>query len=435
MRHALSALALAVVLSGCGDVEPRAAEPTATSTPTPTPTPAREPSTEPAAPEEPTQVVYYVGPGPDGPDAPAGALYRYDAQAPYDTGTTLDPLTATPADPDFRTLWPRGSFEGVGDPEVGLSVVHLAPDLSLARPDGMSELEAELALQQIAWTVREAFAERPDVKLVQGGGAVDAVFGVPTDNGIVRAAPDLSVLSHLNITEPAEGTVVSKRFVIRGLAHGFEGTVGCFVEDPTGSAVWSGATIAGWQEDRLFPFEVEVDLESLPAGTYVVRCRTDDPTAGTEGRGADTDTRTIVIDEPGHGEPLQPIYYVGLTADGEPGLFRCLEPNDSGEPNHGTGWYLGELTDDPTDPAYWTWWRRSTFTGGLSGDDNVLVVEIRDPSYVRRRASMTDTDARLALQQLAWTMGVEAIQLSVDEAFGIDTSQPIPRKGPPPPSC
>jgi hypothetical protein len=229
--------------------------------------------------------------------------------------------------------------------------------------------------------------------------------------------------------------VVSERFVVYGLANGFEGTAACYVEDPSGSAVWSGATIAAGQEDRLFPFEVEVDLDSLPSGTYILPCSTDDPTGGTEGRGADVDTRTIVIDQPGNPEPLQPIYYVGLTPDGDPGLFRCLEPNDTGEPNHGTGWYLGQLTDDPTDPAYWTWWRRNTFTGMLREEDGVTTVEIRHASDVRRRAPMTDADARLALQQLAWTLGADAIRLSVDEAFGIDVSEPIPREGSPPPSC
>jgi hypothetical protein len=433
--HLVLLLLWGLLAGACGEAQPEATEPSGTSPPTAPVT--RSPSTEPTT--LPPQVGYYVGPGPDGPDGTDASLYRYaETLGPedYDTGTVLDVLTTTPSDPDYRTLWPRGSFEGVGDPEVGLSVVELSASVPVNRPEWMSPREAELALQQVVWTVREHYAQdRPDVKLVTRKGPVDRVFGIPTDNGIVRAATDLSVLSHMNITEPAEGAVVPEPFVIRGLANGFEGTAACYVEHPSGSAVWSAATIAGWQEDRLFSFELEVDLRSLPSGTYVLRCSTDDPTGGTEGRGADVDSRTIVVDPPGNPEPLYPIYYAGLTPDGGTGLFRCLEPNDTGEPNHGTGWYLGELTDDPTDPGYWTWWRRGTFTGELSGDDKVLIVEIRDPSYVRPRRSMTDADANLALQQLAWTMGAEAVQLSVDEAFGIDTSQPIPREGPTPRSC
>jgi hypothetical protein len=431
---------VALATSSCGNDSLPSAERTppapVTQSQTIPPTPPAPPVPPvPPVEETPTQTVYYLGPGPDGPDAPEAALYRYDEPQPSGAGTILDALTATPSDPDYRTAWKRGSFRGVGDPEVGQSVVRLAPSVPLDRPAGMSELEAELAVQQVVLTVREYYSEHPDVLFVQGNRPVDSVLGVPTEAGLVRAAPALSVLSHVNIAEPVEGAVVSDQLVVRGLANGFEGTVACYLEHPSGSALWADATIAGWQEERLFPFELEVDLTYVPSGTYVVRCSTDDPTAGTEGRGSDSDTRTVVVDNPGGPDALQPIYYVGLDADGGPALFRCLEPNDTGEPNHGTGGYLGELTDHPTDPAYWTWWRRNTFTGVLDSGHGVMTVEVRDPSYVRPRRSMTDADAHLALQQLAWTMGAEAIQMSVDEAFGIDTSQPIARQGPPPPSC
>ena len=35
--------------------------------------------------------------------------------------------------------------------------------------------------------------------------------------------------------------------------------------------------IAGWGEDRLFPFEVTFDLTGVPPGDYVVDLATDDP--------------------------------------------------------------------------------------------------------------------------------------------------------------
>lgn len=446
-------LGIALATSGCGDsTNPQSADPTPgpgqSSTPAqpstpvqPSPTPGSVPPTE----EIPTQVVYYVGPGPDGPDAPAAALYRYDERGPAPHGQTiLDWLTVTPSDPDYRTFWSRGSFHGVGDPEVGISVVELDESVPLHRPPGMSELEAGLAVQQVAWTVREYYSEKPDVKLVTRKGTVDRVFGVPTDGGIVRAAPDLSVLSHVSITEPAEDAVVSDPFVVRGLANAWEGTIACYLDHPSGSAVWSQAAIAGWQGDHLYPFEVSVDLTAIPSGTYTLRCSTDDPTAGTEGRGSDTDTRTVVVDDTGNAEPLQAVYYIGLTQELTTSLFRCLEPNDTGEPNHGTGWWLGQLTSEPTDPAYWTWWRRDTFTGSLETDDDVTTVEVRDASYVRRRRSMSDADARLALQQLAWTLDADAIRLAagstnpedaIDSAFGIDVSQPVLRHGPRPQAC
>ena len=51
---------------------------------------------------------------------------------------------------------------------------------------------------------------------------------------------------------------------------------------------------AGWIE-RLYPWEVEVDVSGLPFGHYTFVALTDDPSGGTEGFGPASDTRTIIV--------------------------------------------------------------------------------------------------------------------------------------------
>lgn len=298
----LALVAAITTLTSCGDESVSTARGTSSSgastqapgevTPTPSPGDADD---------DVVQAVYYLGPGPDGPAGAEAALYRaFERRTAdsYDTGSLLDLLTARPSDPDYRTMWARGSFRSVGDPEVGFSVVRLAGSVPQTRPPGMTAWEAELAIQQVVYSVRAYYREDVDVQFVQGEGRpVQRVFGVATDNGAVSAAPPLKVLSHMSITEPAEGQVVMESFTARGVNNGFEGTVSCELSTQPGSRqVWTGAGIGGWQEERLFPWELEVDLSGVPSGTYAFWCSTDDPTGGTEGAGAYVDTRTVVVE-------------------------------------------------------------------------------------------------------------------------------------------
>ena len=54
------------------------------------------------------------------------------------------------------------------------------------------------------------------------------------------------------------------------------------------------ATAEGWS-DRLHPWETEVDVTDLEAGTYTFEARTADDSEG-EGPGPDVDTRTVVVE-------------------------------------------------------------------------------------------------------------------------------------------
>ena len=78
------------------------------------------------------------------------------------------------------------------------------------------------------------------------------------------------------------------------MANSFEATVPWEVRDQDGTKVLDGfATAEGWA-DKLYPWQTQVDLSSLPPGTYSFVALTDDPSDG-EGAGPTEDSKTITL--------------------------------------------------------------------------------------------------------------------------------------------
>lgn len=294
---AAAALTVAVVVTGPDGT--RAADPATGPGPaSPAPDPATSAPTvtttdEPGA----LRAIYYVGAGPDGPDAPPEVLFRsFERGGPGDSA--LDLLMRAPSDPDYRTLWPAGSLVGVSDPEAGMVFVRLDEDQALrARPGAMSEREAELTVQAVVYTLQAFFQEQVAVQFTVGGNPVDQVFGVPTSEPLARADV-FDVLSRMMISTPSEGSTVRGSFAADGQGNSFEATGNCSLLGEDGEAVVGPliAMMPGYMEPRLFPWELTVDLSDVPRGTYTFACITADPTGGAEGRGTDTDTRTVIVE-------------------------------------------------------------------------------------------------------------------------------------------
>lgn len=263
---------------------------TPTSAVEPTPTTPTEP-----APETMTVAGYYLG------DTPAGPrLYREFTQVAADNplDAAILALEQVPADPDYRTPWPAGSFSGAGFDGIGddgvVSVV--LADASLHdRPAGMSQAEAEAAVQQVVYTMQAAMKGRMGVQFYYDHNPIDTVLGVPTSEPLANASP-LDTLSHVSISDPAEGTTVSGSFHALGVANSFEANVGWQIRQGDATVRGGSFMADGWMGDRLFPWEGTVDVSGLDPGTYTFIVTEDDPSGGEEGDGPDTDTRTIVVE-------------------------------------------------------------------------------------------------------------------------------------------
>jgi hypothetical protein len=297
--------ALAVTTGGA----PRTSAPDPAA-PSPTPTSVDDPSQRVDDLEElrrsaaGVHAVYYIGDTPSGP-----RLYReFLTMDRHDTlsvavaaavGRTTDgrPLPADDHDPDYRVVWPTltnasAEMSSTGD----LIEVSLGgdPEGDLRARGDLSADEAQLAIEALVRTAQAAVGERLPVRFRLFGDPVDTLLGVPTSEP-VTTHPDLDVLAHVSLSDPFEGQVVDndEPFVVRGAANSFEGNVVTRIQRWEGTEVVAEEpTIAGWNEDRLFPFEVTFDLTDVPPGDYVVISRTDDPS----GAGLfDTDTRRITV--------------------------------------------------------------------------------------------------------------------------------------------
>ena len=289
-----SSLTLAAC-SGSDDPAPTSGgtnEPSGTSSPSTSEEPTSQPSSEsPSAPSGTAVPVYFVGDGPGGKPRLFREFHR----------VTGDPLTEAarlvagggePDDPDYRTLWPQMEISSVAATD-GVLLVQVPSDGFTERPDGMSRREATLAVQQLVYTIQGVQQERVPVLVARDGSAA-RLFGLPTDSPFT-AASALRTLNLVNITSPAEGdTVTGDTLKVTGVANSFEASGPCRLIASGQEVALEGYQAAGWTEDRLFPFEVELSLSGV-TGEVVVRCETDDPSGGAEGNGPAVDTKTITV--------------------------------------------------------------------------------------------------------------------------------------------
>lgn len=299
----LTAVLSAVALAGCGnDPDPVASDPASTSEPSSTPESpdtTTEP-TDPAETTEPTQPadtvaapVYFVGDTPMGP-----RLYRefrqVEADNPYAEAVALM-VAGDVVDPDYGSAYPDGRFAGIEvDEEEGVILVEAADDAWNTPAPGMSKAQAELAVQQLVYTVQGIAQDRLPVRVWLGDPA-DAVplFGIDTADGLTAADP-LDVLALVNVTSPEEGTTVSDRFVANGLASSFEATVPWEIRQGDEVVLEGFATADGWM-DKLYPWQSDVDVSSLAPGDYTFVAMTDDPSGG-EGPGPFEDSKSITVE-------------------------------------------------------------------------------------------------------------------------------------------
>lgn len=231
--------------------------------------------------------VYFVG------DTPQGQrLFRefrkVEADNPADEALAL--MTAGDAlDPDYGTLYPEGSFDGVEIGDAAISVA-LPDDSWTTAPDGMSTGEARLAAQQLVYTVQGIAQSRLPVEITLDGAPAD-LFGL---GGELSNEPETDVRALVNVTTPEEGASVNGSFTASGVSSSFEATTPWEIRDGDGKVVAKGfSTADGWM-DKLYPWETLVDVSDLAPGDYTFVAMTDDPSGG-EGSGPTEDSKAISV--------------------------------------------------------------------------------------------------------------------------------------------
>jgi hypothetical protein len=278
------------VASSTKSSKPDSPEPTPTKEATDTPTTADPSAT--GQPVEGAVPVYFGGDGPRGT-----VLYRE-----FQPGIGMDPVAqsataavAGPAqDPDYRSLWPSGTQAQASYDGDVITVDLTGADLH-DRPSGMTKRDADLAVQQLVYSVQAAAQARAGVQLLLDGQHTDQVLGEPASEPLTNAKAT-DVLSQMSISNPVEGQkVTGGTLEADGANNSFEATVAYEFLDANGQSVMGGAGMAAGWGDKLYPWKLSIDVSGLAPGTYTFVAKNDDPSGG-EGKGPDTDTRTIVIE-------------------------------------------------------------------------------------------------------------------------------------------
>jgi hypothetical protein len=252
--------------------------------------------------------VYYVGEDPNnepvlfrefhrGPDYPVNVE---SSERDLLSEAVGDAVTDAPLDPDYRSPWlnhgvtvDHASYDTSAGGGSTLEIALLGEDLA-ERPADVSAAEARAAVQQLVYTAQGALGKRVPVhfSIAQDtSGASPTLWGIDISREIA-AGSVLETCSHISISNPGQGDVVSGKLRVTGVNNGFEGTAVVYLER-NGRRYLTEATIGGSYEDKLFPWEVTLDLSKVQPGTYTLVAQNDDPSGGND---PETDTRAITVD-------------------------------------------------------------------------------------------------------------------------------------------
>ena len=272
-----------------------AEQPTPEDVPTTSePAPSQTTSEPEPAPVEAAVPVYYVGETGQGP-----RLYR--EFHPSIGGESLtqalaDAVGRTPDDPDYRSPWPAGT-QATGAStadQIDVDVTSPGGGSLHDRPAGMSQDEAEMAVQQLVYTAQAALQSTAPVQLMLDGGRTDQVLGVPVSEPLTRG-DEASTLAQVWIISPAEGAQVKSPFEVSGVGAFFEANVAWELREggEDGRVVASNADDPVMAEEccTMAPYSFTVDA---PPGDYTLVVHDEDMSGG-EGFPPFQDTKRITV--------------------------------------------------------------------------------------------------------------------------------------------
>ncbi len=282
--------ALMLVAAGCGTQQPPQA------TPAPSDSASTSPSSTPTASPDETALevavpVYYLTD--TGTQLRLAREFRQAAVPAGQAVAALELMLQQPAlDPDYTSPWnPATQVLSVVEQE-GTITVDVTSD---ARTANLGAEAAELAVQQLVYTVTAALQSDAPVQLLVDGETAGELWGHVVWDEPIGRSPALDVRLLVQINEPAHGVTVPRTFTVSGEAAVFEANLPWRLETPTGDLVLSGAAMTA-EGQRFAPYEFTVTLpENASPGEYVLVVEEDDPSGG-EGRPVMRDTKSLVIE-------------------------------------------------------------------------------------------------------------------------------------------
>lgn len=215
--------------------------------------------------------------------------------------TALQRITqdAGPRDPDYRTLWPGGSFRAVRI-EADRIVVELGTAAAVEGTAGPAI--GRLGVQQVVYTAEAAIGEALAVSFEWEGQPTRQVLGLQIGTEVERDR-DYGITAPVNISDPSEGLLIEDG-ILR--ANGTMSTNVRRVEwtlTRDGDVLRSGRAVPveidgpdaratlnapGWEID-------EIDISDLAPGDYVFQVAALDVGQTSDASREFSDTRTITV--------------------------------------------------------------------------------------------------------------------------------------------
>ncbi|MGC4941797.1 Gmad2 immunoglobulin-like domain-containing protein [Kribbella sp. DT2] len=230
--------------------------------------------------------VYWLGETVGFESGPGVRLYRtfvpFKGRATYSAVQLM--VSGKADDPDYSSPW-----TGAQVSEVRMSGSLTTVDFKSVPKARLEPDVAEMALQQLVYTVQGASKATVPVEVTLQGRPVPQLFGVDVKQPLGRAQ-SLDVQAYIWITSPDNGAVLKTPFKVSGIAAVNEAQLNWRITSDTNRKVLDEGVATTEEAFKLTPYSFVVP--KLPAGRYTLEVF---EVSAADGRQTSTDTKTLVV--------------------------------------------------------------------------------------------------------------------------------------------
>ncbi len=230
--------------------------------------------------------VYWLGETVGFESGPGVRLYR--TFVPFKGRATYSALQLMVAgksnDPDYTSAW-----VGAQVSEVRMSGSLTTVDFKSVPKKRLESDVAQVALQQLVYTVQGASGATVPVEVTLQGKPVSELFGVDIKQPLGRAQ-SLDVQAYIWITAPENDAVLTAPFKVSGIAAVNEAQLNWRITSEDNRKVLREGVATTDEAFKLTPYSFVV--AKLPAGRYTLEVF---EVSAADGRQTSTDTKTLVV--------------------------------------------------------------------------------------------------------------------------------------------